>query len=859
MRHGFGVLGSVMRRFIIASFLFLLSIQSSSAFIRGGSGGSQQATSFTPQWQALNLGAGGQITSLDYHSDGTLVIRTDTYGAYLYRSAGSCTNWGNTFTSPCWDQLVTSSSIPSPSFSANANTYPTEAGAIEIVACDSNTNVAYMLWEGFLYVTQNLKSSPPTWLKTTQTTTQTPNGGGYKDLGQFIACDPLNPAHAIIGTPAGAFETTNGTSGTPTFTQISTVLAPTSKTVIVAFDPTSSSRYMICSYGRGCYLTTNGGGNLALTTSTPTTFIHLVADKYSQFWLSDGSTTLRRYDTAWSSFTMPDGGTGIALDPNSASLGANKVAVSRSGSGNLMTNSTNGSGSWSGPDFGQTQSSTGAQPGWLNTANQVSAGVIQFNTLNIIYDSSSNIWAAGGLGVWTTPAPIAVVSTPWSSNNVGIEQLVVNQILAAPGVPPVVAVWDKGFFLSKNSDTFPSVYYNNSTSLDPIMGGWALDYAPGTVGFVAGVQSSNLDSSKTAFAKTTDGATNWSTWANQPSNNGLSFGSIAVGSSTNWLVHPACDGCAGGTRTPLYYTTNGAASAFTTVTVSGTPSFETGQAYRFPIAADRVTAGSYCAVDTNLNFYNTTNIASGLTAVATSSAVDGGANADMLVSVPGQAGTYMYTAAGPGTHLWKNTNSCVAANWVSCDSGFTNVLAVGFGATASGSGFPITYAWGTKGGVFGMYASTSASACASFSLINAPASQQIWPRGTIDFISWITGDPDIYGRVYVGYRGSGPTYIDLADACPYIAFSNIKPNDALTGASVTISAEHSGRVPVTGVAFYLDGVQIGSTQTGQTSYSVSLNASGQTPGAHTLKVQASGNGCALGGTGNSKSIPITTS
>lgn len=820
--------------------------------------------SLTPAWQALSLGAGGQITSMDYHPlDGTMLIRTDTYGAYLYRAAGSCTGWGAAFAAPCWEQLVTASSIPSPTYSANPGTYPTEAGVVEIVACDSNTNVGYMLWEGFLYVTQNLQSSSRTWLKTTQTTTQAPNGGP-KDQGQFIACDPNNPAIAIIGTPSGAFQTTNGTSGAPTFSTLSAVLAPTSKSVIVAYDPASThpggvtQHFMICSSGRGCYETTNGGGNLALTTSSPTTLEHLVGDKCSQFWLTDGTTTLHKYVSSWASITLPDGGQAISVDPNSSCGASLHLAVSRNGSGDMMLNVTNGTGSWTGPNFNQTQSATGAQPGWLNTANQLSAGAVQFNTLNIVYDSSSNIWAAAGLGVWTTPAPVAVNLTPWSSNNVGIEQLVINQVVSPPGGSPVVPVWDKGFFLVGNPDVFPTVYYNNATSLNPIMGGWAVDYAPATVGFLSGVQSSNLDTSKTAFAKTTNGGVAWSTWTSQPSNNSLSFGNIAVSTSADWLVHPACDGCGGGTTTPVYHTTNGGASAFTQITITGTPVFEPGQAYRFPLAADRINAGSYCIVDTSLNFYNNGGSGSAFTKVAASTAVDGGANADMLVSVPGQAGTYMYTSAGnTSTHLWINTNSCATASWTQCDSSFTNVLAVGFGSTQSGGGFPVVYAWGSRGGVFGLYMSTNS--CALFVILNVPTSQQTWPKGTIDFISWVTGDPNVYGRVYVGYRGSGAAYIDKADACPWVNFSSVTANAALTG-TVTLSAQHSGLVPVTGVSFFVDGSLIGTQTTGTgtpTTYSQSWVTGGVATGAHTLKVQATGNGCTS--SGNSFSIPITTS
>ncbi len=858
-------------KFIITALFCIINSSSFAAFASFQvNGAAVTPSSFTPRWQALSMGAGGQITGIDYRSDGTTLIRTDTYGGYLYRSSGSCTNWGNIYAAPCWDQLVIYSGIsPAPTYAANAGTYPTEAGAVELVACDSNTNVAYMFWEGFLYVTTNLKASPPNWYRTTLTTTAQPNGGGYKDHGKFIACDPFNPDIAIFGTPAGAFQTINGTASatgsTTTFTTLSTVLAPTSVSAVVAYDKTSShpgnvtQRFMICSYGRGCYATTNGGGNLALTTGGPTTFLKLTDGGFGQFIIADGTTTGRIYTSSWSTFTMPDGAQAIAADPTSLNIGSNRLIASRVGSGDLMISTNNGASGWTGPNFNQTSSATGVQPGWLNTANQQSGGVLSLNTIDLIVDNSGNAWAAAGLGVWTTPAPVAVNATPWVANSVGIEQLVTNQILASPGISPVVAVWDKGFIRVENPDAFPSTYYNNSTSLNPIMTGAAIDYAPNQVGFISGIQTSNLDTTKTAFATSINGGASWNAWANQPSNNGLAFGNIVIGSSTNWLVHPACDSCAGGTRTPLYYTTNGGSTAFSTVTISGTPNFEVNQGYRFPLAADKVNAGSYCAVDTNLNFYNTTNIASGLTLVATSSAVDGGANADMLVSVPGQANTYMYTSAGnTSTHLWKNTNSCVAANWVSCDTGFTNVLAVGFGSTSTGTGFPIVYAWGSKSGVFGLY--SSSNSCSTFSLLNVPASQQNWPRGTVDFISWVTGDPDTYGLVMVGYRGSGATYIHTADACPSVVWSgSILPGMTVSG-TVSLTAQKFGLVPVTSVNFYVDGSLIGtqtsgSTSNGITTYTQSWNTASVGSGAHTLKVEAVGNGCTT--TGNSKSIPVT--
>ena len=50
-------------------------------------------------WQTLKVGAGGWLTGMDIAPDGTMVVRADTYGAYI---------WNGTQ----WQQLVTSTSMP---------------------------------------------------------------------------------------------------------------------------------------------------------------------------------------------------------------------------------------------------------------------------------------------------------------------------------------------------------------------------------------------------------------------------------------------------------------------------------------------------------------------------------------------------------------------------------------------------------------------------------------------------------------------------------------------------------------------------------------------------------------------------
>jgi hypothetical protein len=82
----------------------------------------------------------------------------------------------------------------------------------------------------------------------------------------------------------------------------------------------------------------------------------------------------------------------------------------------------------------------------------------------------------------------------------------------------------------------------------------------------------------------------------------------------------------------------------------------------------------------------------------------------------------------------------------------------------------------------------------------------------------------------------------------------------LTG-TVNLIAKRSGQVPVTSVNYYVDGSLIGTQTTGSgtpTAYTQSWVTGGVATGAHTLKVEAVGNGCTAGGGGNSQSIPITT-
>ena len=98
------------------------------------------------QLETVKIGAGGYLTGMDIAPDSTMVVRTDTYGAYI---------WNGTQ----WQQLVTSTSMPAADVSAE----PYGEGVYEIKIAPSNTSIIYMEYKGGVYRSADKGA---TWTKT---------------------------------------------------------------------------------------------------------------------------------------------------------------------------------------------------------------------------------------------------------------------------------------------------------------------------------------------------------------------------------------------------------------------------------------------------------------------------------------------------------------------------------------------------------------------------------------------------------------------------------------------------------------------------------------------------------------------
>ena len=121
------------------------------------------------------------------------------------------------------------------------------------------------------------------------------------------------------------------------------------------------------------------------------------------------------------------------------------------------------------------------------------------------------------------------------------------------------------------------------------------------------------------------------------------------------------------------------------------------------------------------------------------------------MSVPGEAGNLFFTGGRQGTAqpdtqepFMRSTNG--GATWTAVPN-VLEVTCFGFGAAAPGQSYPAIYIVGWVNNVYGIWQSIN----------NAQSWTQIgtYPNNSLDTIKTISGDPNIYGQVYVGFEGSG--------------------------------------------------------------------------------------------------------
>ncbi|HEX4790024.1 MAG TPA: cellulose binding domain-containing protein [Actinospica sp.] len=353
--------------------------------------------------------------------------------------------------------------------------------------------------------------------------------------------------------------------------------------------------------------------------------------------------------------------------------------------------------------------------GWMTEG----LAIDPFNSNRMFYGTGATLFGTTDLTDWDSGKAFTI--QPFVN---GLEETAVNDLISPPtGAPLLSALGDLDGFVHTSLTGVPAMMYTAPN----LSSGDSLDYA--------GLDPSDIvrtgEINKTSYPNvnrigfSTDGGTDW--WQASTEPPGVTGGGRAAiaadGSSVVWS--PAGTG--------VYYSTD-YGSSWTAST--GIPAGAV-------IASDRVNPKVYYGYSAGTLYLSTNGGQSFAATAATGLPATGTV---YLKALPGVAGD-VWLAGGPSTGtsgIWHSADEGASFSRL---TGVSAALNLGFGKSATSGGYPALYAIGTVGGVQGIFRSDDEGA--TWTRIND--AQHQW--GNIG--AAITGDPNVYGRVYVGTNGRG--------------------------------------------------------------------------------------------------------
>ncbi|MDI5981602.1 sialidase family protein [Amycolatopsis magusensis] len=345
---------------------------------------------------------------------------------------------------------------------------------------------------------------------------------------------------------------------------------------------------------------------------------------------------------------------------------------------------------------------TSPKLGWMTESLEIDP----FDSNRMMYGTGATIYGTKNLTAWDTGGKIRLEPTAG-----GLEETAVLDLISPPSGPPLVSgLGDIGGFRHDDlakvpSKMFTGPVFTSTTSLD------YAELSPGTM-----VRAGNTDQSpRVAFSA--DGGANW--WgATEPGGvtGGGTVAAAANGSRFVWSPQGAA----------VHYSV-GFGNSWTPS--AGIPAGAV-------VEADRVNPMKFYGLSGG-RLYVSTDGGANFTAAAT-------VDAAKFHAVPGREGDLWLAGAGG---LFHSTDSGATVTKL---SGVDKAVNVGFGKAAPGKAYPALYLVRENG----FYRSDDTGA--TWVRINDNA-HQYGNAGEA-----VTGDPRIYGRVYIGTNGRGIVYADTA-------------------------------------------------------------------------------------------------
>ncbi|MEM6300351.1 MAG: hypothetical protein AAF749_01320 [Pseudomonadota bacterium] len=689
-------------------------------------------------WKPLRLGAGGFVTGIDIADDGTRVVRTDVYGAYI---------WDPQIDE--WVQLATVDSFPS----ITAGVEKSVQGVYEVAIYPKDSSVLWLQHGDFLLRSADKGKSfrvPAGWPSDWSSKNFLANGGDSpRLLGQKMMVDPNNPDVLIIGGRFdGVWITTDGGS---TFSKLSDL--PNGRVAAgMCFDRSSETRggrtqiAYLGIEGVGIYRSVNGGDSWLLMPGSPKNGAKHGRCSNGTYYFSDDNGKGELWKTDGVSFTniQPDPSDlrtrALAVDPFNPSRivgGRNDGALSVS---------IDGGETWTNFFALNSVARVADDVPWLEWTKEVfmSMGDIRFDP--VVKD---RLWFAQGIGVWYTDLGPGVPDDEpvWKSSSKGIEELVTYTASAAPGSDHVhLGVLDRGVFSRSLSefDLFPGSH--GTTGGAALQNGYFSGFAARDPQFIVAL---NTKFGNNYSAYSVDDGETWTSFPNPP--DFKPGGTMAVSTRSNWLWFYGNGGKG-------FYTLDSGRS-WTEISLPNGKKNSRWHASEFHkrniACADSEVDGRFYAFKMDDGFYR--SVDGGVSWEQTKVGNFSPAGVDrfnaLLRCTPGVYNHLWYTggevrngAANSGNPFWRSVDG--GNSWIKVPN-VEEVQSFAFGSVQA-SGYPALVISGWVNNEYGIWRSNDEGA--RWEKIGG------YPLGSFDRINTLGMMKDGTDRVIIGYSGSGFVY-----------------------------------------------------------------------------------------------------
>ncbi|MEJ3750758.1 RICIN domain-containing protein [Actinomycetes bacterium KLBMP 9797] len=418
---------------------------------------------------------------------------------------------------------------------------------------------------------------------------------------------------------------------------------------------------------------------------------------------------------AWKNISPSQGSygfSGLAVDPQKPST-VMVTTLDRWWPEDELYRTTDGGTTWKALAEKSVRNASGAPYVGTSTGHWMTALAIDpFDSGHVLYGTGSGIWRSNDAAATDSGG-----TSHWTVGSRGLEETALLDVIAPPGGAHVVtAMGDLGGFRHDSLTEVPAgrlqnPQMTNSTDIDFAQSNPAMMVRVGRGGAQDGAYS-------------TDGGSTWTGFTAEPVAN-ADTGHVALAADGSAIVWTQAG------QAPYRSTNKGA--SWSKVSGLGTDAV---------VVADRSSANTFYSLAGG-TLYASTDGGATFTARATN------LPAGRLTAVPGIAGDLWIAGGAKGLlHSTDGGRTFTTLTTVKSAS------ALGFGKAAPGASYQALYLIGTVKDVTGVFRSTDNGA--TWLRVNDDAHQ--W--GSIGGSGVITGDPDTYGRVYVGTNGRGLQYGD---------------------------------------------------------------------------------------------------